>query len=163
MKALVDCARSEVTLRAPFTDPGALESAMQSHCGDGATPEEIAEMQSKLEWFTHFSACQMDQHLVLLGASRIQIRSVMTTLRVDAAPEGAEKSDGPEVTASQDDCLPTEPRSELSTREEPSKADVTVMPNLAAITRAATASALLEEEGLRVPQVGAKLAHAGEI
>ena len=106
MQALIDCANGEVLVRVPFTDPGALESAMQSHCGDGATPEEVAEMQSKLEWFTHFSARHLDQDLVLLGASRTQIRSVMATLKVEAVPESTEDCDGPVVTDSPDDCQP---------------------------------------------------------
>ena len=76
MKALIDCEQSEVVVRLPFADPGALESALQSQCGDGATPEEVAEMQSKFEWFTHFSARQVDQNLTLIGASSHQIRSV---------------------------------------------------------------------------------------
>ena len=105
MKAMIDFADGEVTVRLPFTNPGALERAMQSQCGDGATPDEVAEMQSKLEWFTHFSARQLDKPLVLTGATLQQIRSVMVTLRVETqVPESTDVSDGPVMTAPHGDC-----------------------------------------------------------
>ena len=96
---------------------------MQSQCGDGATPGEVAEIQSKLEWFTHFSACQVDQHLVLLGATLQQIRSVMATLRVK--PEVPESSGTYDSPTSHGDCQPTlTVRELLSTKDEHSRAIV---------------------------------------
>ena len=149
MRAIIDFAVGEVTVRSPFTDPGALECAMQAQCGDGATPEEIAEMQSKLEWFTHFSARQLNKPLVLHGATRTQIRSVMATMRVETrvlestvgALESTDVCDGPVLTMSQGDCLP---------EEEHSQAAVEAMLDFEAITKEATNSARLEEEELRV-------------
>ena len=66
MKAIIDFADGEVTVRLPFADPGALERAMQSQCGDGATPAEVAETQSKLEWFTHFSAKKKKRIIIMM-------------------------------------------------------------------------------------------------
>ena len=143
MKALIDCEQSEVVVRLPFVDPGALESALQSQCGDGATPEEVAEMQSKFEWFTHFSARQVDQNLTLIGASSHQIRSVMATLRVmSEVPESTNDGDGPVETESHGDCPPTSSERELtSTKEEHSPAIVEAPLDLEAITEIAMHSA----------------------
>ena len=152
MKALIDCEQSEVVVRLPFADPGALESALQSQCGDGATPEEVAEMQSKFEWFTHFSARQVDQNLTLSGASSHQIRSVMATLRAKPeVPESTNDGYGPVETASHGDCPPTSSERELtSTKEEHSPAIVEAPLDLEAITEIAMHSARVEEEEMRV-------------